>query len=298
MRKLVFCAAATALAVSGAMPVLAQRAAMTAADYARAEQFMGYTVTPLVYRSGVRGTWLPDDRAWYRVTTENGSESVLVDPVKGTKSTCDLPECIAGGGRGGRGAQQAAGGGRGAARIDVPSPDGKRTAYIKQWNLWVRDIATGQDTADEIKWSKFSDLTWAKDGRGFYYARYAEPAKGQQYQGSSRNQKIYFHRLGTPQSADRLIYSTPRQPGLYHGTSLSDDGKRLIITSSETGIGYQVVVIDVARPAAKARVLVPGFDDNYYYAGSVGPVLYFVTNKGAPKQKMVAIDASASHTGL
>ena len=180
-----------------------------------------------------------------------------------------------------------------------PNDQGTKLLYAVQdggtdWRtLRVRDIATGQDTADGIKWSKFSDLTWAKDGRGFYYARYAEPAKGQQYQGSSRNQKIYFHRLGTPQSADRLIYSTPRQPGLYHGTSLSDDGKRLIITSSETGIGYQVVVIDVARPAAKARVLVPGFDDNYYYAGSVGPVLYFVTNKGAPKQKMVAIDASA-----
>jgi hypothetical protein len=62
---------------------------MTAADYARAEKFMGYNVTPLVYRSGVRGNWLPDERFWYRVTTPGGSEATLVDPVKGTKSAWD-----------------------------------------------------------------------------------------------------------------------------------------------------------------------------------------------------------------
>jgi prolyl oligopeptidase len=159
--------------------------------------------------------------------------------------------------------------------------------------LKVRDVATGKDTSDEIKWSKFSELTWAKDGRGFYYARYAEPAAGQVYQSSSQNQKIYFHRLGTAQSADRLVYATPRQPGLYHSTALTEDGKRLVITSSETGVGYQVSLLDLTRPGAKARVLAPGFVDNYFYVGSRGPVLYFVTNKDAPRLKIVSIDASA-----
>ncbi|MEA3080496.1 MAG: prolyl oligopeptidase [Sphingomonadales bacterium] len=180
-----------------------------------------------------------------------------------------------------------------------PNDQGTKLLYAVQdggtdWRtLKVRDIASGKDTGDQIKWSKFSELTWAKDGRGFYYARYAEPAAGQQYQGSSRNQKIYFHKLGTAQSADRLIYATPNQPGLYHSTSLSEDGKRLVITSSETGIGYQVAVIDLGRLGARARILVPGFADNYSYVGSVGPVLYFATNKDAPKQKIVTIDASA-----
>ncbi|HEY8591750.1 MAG TPA: prolyl oligopeptidase family serine peptidase [Sphingomicrobium sp.] len=160
--------------------------------------------------------------------------------------------------------------------------------------LMVLDVASGKDDADEIKWAKFTDLTWAKDGRGFYYARYAEPAAGQQYQGSSKDQQIYFHRLGTKQSADRLVYSTPAQPGLYHGTAVSDDGKRLIITSSETGVGYQVAVVDLAKPGSKPRVLVPTLTDNYYYVGSVGPVIYLATNKGAPKQKIVSIDTSAA----
>ena len=180
-----------------------------------------------------------------------------------------------------------------------PNEQGTKLLYAVQdggtdWRtLKVRNIGSGEDAADEIKWAKFTDLTWAKDGRGFYYARYAAPAPGQKYQESSRNQKIYFHRLGTAQSADRLIYSTPKQPGLYHSTSLSEDGKRLIITSTPTGVGYQVSVIDLARPGTKARVLVPGFADNYAYVGSVGPVLYFTTDKDAPKLKIVSIDASA-----
>jgi len=153
------------------------RPAMTAADYARAEKMLGGNVTPLVHRAGVRANWLPDERFWYRVTTESGSEAVLVDPAKATKAPCTLPACAATGGRGGRGGQ---GGGRGAARTDVPSPDGKRTAYIKDWNLWVRDVASGKERAltadgaqdfgyatDNAGWAK-SDravLLWSSDSR-------------------------------------------------------------------------------------------------------------------------------------
>src|SRR5687767_14581538 len=80
--------------------------ALTAADYARAERFMTYNTTPLVLRSGVRATWLPDDRFWYRVTTERGSEAVLVDARSATRSECTLPACRdrADSGRGGRAA--------------------------------------------------------------------------------------------------------------------------------------------------------------------------------------------------
>ena len=129
---------------------------------------MTYNTTPLVVRSGVRPTWLPDGRFWYRVTTENGSEAFLVDPAKAAKTTCDLPACAAGGrGAGGRGA----GGGRGgAARNDVPSPDGKRSVFIKDWNLWVRDVASGQETqltTDGVKDFGFAtdNAGWAKSDR-------------------------------------------------------------------------------------------------------------------------------------
>ena len=141
MRKLLFVAAA----VASAAPLVARQTTpyapktLTAADYAHAEKFMGYNVNPLVLHSAGRATWLPDGRFWYRVTTENGSQAVIVDPATETRGSCDLPECT----RAGRGNA----GGRGAAtRNDVPSPDGKRTAYIKDWNLWVRDLASGQET--------------------------------------------------------------------------------------------------------------------------------------------------------
>src|SRR5450759_1256811 len=171
MRKsrklLVFFISALAVGAGGLMPVVAQQpAAMTAAYYARAEQFMTYNVTPLVYRSGMRANWLPDDRFWYRVTTATGSDATLVDPAKGTRGTCDLPECAsAQGGRVGRGGGGGQGGGRGGARNDVPSPDGKRSAYIKDGNLWVRDVASGKESA--LTTDGVQDFGYATDNAGW-----------------------------------------------------------------------------------------------------------------------------------
>ena len=166
MRKLVFLLAATAVGAGVRAPLVAQqapRAAMTAADYARAERFMPYNVTPLVYRSGVRGNWLADDRVWYRVTTDAGSAATIVDPAKGSKAACDLPECAAGqDGRGGRGGQ---GGGRGNVRTDTPSPDGRRTAYVKDWNLWVRDVASNKET--QLTKDGVQDFGYATDNAGW-----------------------------------------------------------------------------------------------------------------------------------
>jgi dipeptidyl-peptidase-4 len=171
MRKIVFFVAVAAVGAGAGLPISAQQSVpagggtMTAADYARAERFMNYNVTPLVYRSGVRGNWLPDDRVWYRVTTESGSVATLVDPVTGAKTPCSLPECATGvGGRGGRGGQ-AAGGGRGGGRTDVPSPDGKRSAFIKDWNLWIRDVATGKET--QLTTDGVKDFGYATDNAGW-----------------------------------------------------------------------------------------------------------------------------------
>jgi dipeptidyl-peptidase 4 len=175
MRKVVLLCATAALAVCAVLPAAAQRPVMTAADYARAERFMNYNVTPLVYRAGVRGTWLPEnvsasstsagtaskgERFWYRVTTETGSVATLVDAATGVKTPCDLPECAAAAsGRAGRG------GGRGGTRTDVPSPDGKRTAFIRDWNLWMRDIATGKET--QLTTDGVKDFGYATDNAGW-----------------------------------------------------------------------------------------------------------------------------------
>jgi dipeptidyl aminopeptidase/acylaminoacyl peptidase len=154
------CGSALVVGLSGIL--VAQqpaRTALTAADYARAERFMTYNTTPLVLHSGVRATWLPDDRFWYRTTTEKGTEAFLVDPSTGTRSACDLPACKAP-------APGAGGGGRGGAnRTDAPSPDGKRTAFVRDWNLWVRDRATGKET--QLTKDGAPDFGYATDNAGW-----------------------------------------------------------------------------------------------------------------------------------
>ena len=137
---------------------------VTADDYARAERFMGYNTNPLVLHSAGRATWVAVDgseKLWYRTTTEKGSETVLVDAATGTRTPCDLPACRTAPASG-------AGGGRGAARTDVASPDGKKTAFIRDWNLWIRDTATGKETQrtrDGVK-----DFGYATDNAGWTHS--------------------------------------------------------------------------------------------------------------------------------
>jgi len=135
--------------------------ALTTADYARAERFMNYNVTPLVLHSGVRPTWLPDDRFWYRTTTENGTAFFVVDPATGARSTCELAECTE------RNAEAARRRGR-APRRDVPSPDGKQTVFIRDWNLWIRDVATDKET--QLTFDGVKDFGYATDNAGWTHS--------------------------------------------------------------------------------------------------------------------------------
>jgi prolyl oligopeptidase len=178
-----------------------------------------------------------------------------------------------------------------------PNEQGTKLLYAIQdggtdWRtLKVRDVAIGQDTADEVKWVKFSGLSWAKDGSGFYYSRFPEPKAEGTYQSLNENHEIYFHKLGTPQSADRLVFATPNAPELNNTGQVSDDGRWLIVNSSSgTDDRYQVSLVDLTRPGSKPRVLLPGFDNNWGYVGNRGPTFYFVTDKDAPRQKIVALD--------
>src|SRR5882672_11176538 len=155
-------ALALALLLSTSLVAQAPRApaVLTAADYARAERFMTYNTTPLVLHSVGRATWLPGDavdRVWYRTTTEQGEEAILVDAAQATRAKCTLPECER---------RDNEGSGRGAApRRDVPSPDGKRTAFVRDWNLWVREVASGKETALTIDGVK--DFGYATDNAGW-----------------------------------------------------------------------------------------------------------------------------------
>ncbi len=179
----------------------------------------------------------------------------------------------------------------------VPNEQGNRLLYSVQdggtdWRtLRVLDVDSGKPLADEVKWVKFSNLDWARDGSGFYYSRFEAPSADGTYQSLNKNQKLYFHKLGTAQGADRLMFATPGRPDLSHYAEVSDDGRWLIVTSaSGTDDRYEITLIDLRRPGAKPRVLVPGFAHNYSYAGNRGATFYFVTNEGAPRQKIVSLD--------
>jgi prolyl oligopeptidase len=181
-----------------------------------------------------------------------------------------------------------------------PSEDGKLLTYAVQdggtdWRtVKVIDVASGRILDDELKWLKFGGgVEWAKDGSGFYYSRFPEPPAGQTFQATSRNQKVYFHKLGTAQAADRLVYATPAFPDYGHSADISEDGRWLVITTSVgTDDRYEVTLIDLTKKNAKPRTLIKGFTNNYSYVGNQGSNFYFVTNDGAPRLKLVAIDVA------
>ncbi|HXI32274.1 MAG TPA: DPP IV N-terminal domain-containing protein, partial [Vicinamibacterales bacterium] len=153
-------AALLILLVAAASLTLDAQQQLTAADYGRAERFMNYNTTPLVLHSAGRATWVGDpagERFWYRTTTEKGSEAFIVN-VDGTKTPCDLPACRASANEGGRG-------GGATPRLDVRSPDGKRTAFVREWNLWVRDVATGRET--QLTKDGIRDFGYATDNAGW-----------------------------------------------------------------------------------------------------------------------------------
>jgi prolyl oligopeptidase len=178
-----------------------------------------------------------------------------------------------------------------------PSPDGKLLAYGlasagSDWQGWrVRDVATGKDRDDVLKWIKFSGASWTKDARGFYYGRFPEPKPGEDLKGANYFQKLYFHRLGTPQGDDVLVYERPdHKDWEFHGT-VTDDGRYLIITVAKgTDDKYRVLYLDLEKADAKPVELIDNFDNEYTFIDNDGPVLWFKTDLDAPRKRVIAID--------
>ena len=181
----------------------------------------------------------------------------------------------------------------------VPSEDGKKLLYSVQdggtdWRtVRVLDVDNGQVLPDEVKWVKFSALDWAKDGSGFYYSRFPETEAGEKFQSLNEKQAVYFHKLGTPQSADRLLFAQPDRPTLGNTAQVSDDGQWLIVTSSEgTDERYDITLIDLTRPDAAPRRFITGLENQWDYVGNVGSTFYWVTDREAPRLRIVATDVS------
>ncbi|UVW27035.1 prolyl oligopeptidase family protein [Massilia sp. H6] len=184
------------------------------------------------------------------------------------------------------------------AGIEV-SPDGKLLAYStaasgSDWNeIRVRDIATGKDLEDHIKFVKFSSTAWTKDGKGFFYSRYDEPKEATKLADVNYFQKLYFHRIGTPQSLDTLVYDRPDQKEWGFGGQTTDDGRYLVITTTKgTAPKYRVSYKDLSKPDAKVVDLIDNFDAGYTFIDNIGSVFYFSTDRNAPKKRIVAIDVT------
>ena len=179
------------------------------------------------------------------------------------------------------------------------SPDGKLLAYSlsasgSDWQEWkVRDVETGKDLSDHLKWVKFSGASWTRDSKGFFYSRYDEP-KADALKATNYFQKVYFHQLGTPQSADVLVYERPDQKDWLFGGSVTDDGNYLIITAFQgTDVKTRVFYKDLRAKDAQVVKLLDDFDASYNFIGNEGSRFWFQTDLGASRGKIIEIDAAS-----
>jgi len=176
------------------------------------------------------------------------------------------------------------------------SDDGKLIAYGtatsgSDWTEWhVRDVDTGKDLSDDIKWVKFSGASWTKDGKGFFYSRYDEP-KEAALRESNYFQKLYYHRLGTPQSEDKLIYDRPDFKEMMFGGSVTDDGHYLVISvSQDTSSKNRLYYRDLTNPTSEVVKLIDDFNAQYNFIDNDGPVFWIHTDLDSPRGKLIAID--------
>ncbi len=178
-----------------------------------------------------------------------------------------------------------------------PGPNGDYFAYLVQdggsdWRVArVMNINTGEVLDDKLEWLKFTGLSWADDGSGFYYSRYPATDADEKFQSLNKDQAVYFHRIGDAQETDTLIYSRPEHPDWGYSADVTDDGHYLIITVWKgTDDRYQIVYQDLQAEDAEPVMLIEGFDFDYTLVGNEGSELYFRTNKDAPRGRLIAID--------
>ena len=174
------------------------------------------------------------------------------------------------------------------------SGDAKYLAYGlskggSDWNeIFVKEIATGEDLDDHIKWVKFSGISWQDDG--FYYSRYDAPAPGDELKAANEFQKVFYHKLGTPQEEDVLIYHNPDYPKRNYGARTTDDERFVILSESESTSGNALYVKDNTRPNSAFIKIIEGFDYENGVVDNIDDKLLVVTNHSAPMYRLVMID--------
>ncbi|MEE8412041.1 MAG: prolyl oligopeptidase family serine peptidase [Acidobacteriota bacterium] len=177
------------------------------------------------------------------------------------------------------------------------SDDGRYMAYAKaesgsDWSKWyVRDLRTGKDLADVLNWTKFTGASWTQDSRGFFYSRFDAMAEEDKFQGLNKNQKVYYHRVGTNQSEDVLVYKRPDEPEWGFSANVTEDGRYLILSVWKgTDPRNRVLYKDLLEPYGMPVDLIDNFDYGYSLIGNDGPLFYFETDYEAPNGRVIAID--------
>jgi prolyl oligopeptidase len=184
----------------------------------------------------------------------------------------------------------------------TPSPDARLLAYGlaeggADWRtIHVRDIVTGKDLADEVRWMRFSSLSWTKDSKGFYYSRYPEPPKNKVLEAALSGHAIYYHRVGTPQSSDVLVYERKDLPAWVIDADVTEDGRYLLVVMSEGAENRnRLYYADLGNPKAPTidapvKPVVEADDAEYAPFGNRGSTVFIRSDKNAPNRAVVAID--------
>ncbi len=183
-----------------------------------------------------------------------------------------------------------------ALRDWVPSHDGRYVALGlasagSDWQEWrVLDVASGDLLPDHIRWVKFSSVSWTADNAGFFYSRYDEPKPGETLTGVNYYQKVFYHKLGQEQAQDQLIYHRPDQKEWGFVAQVTEDGRYLTLTVwRSTENKNQIFYKDLQKDDSPVIELIAGFDSEYEFLGNIGDVFYVMTDRDAPRRRIVAI---------
>jgi prolyl oligopeptidase len=176
------------------------------------------------------------------------------------------------------------------------SDDGKLMAYGlseagSDWETWhVREVASGKDLPDQLRWAKFTGASWRRDGSGFYYSGFKATDAGQSLKAQNQYHTVFFHKLGTAETQDTNIYTRTDEPDWFVGEQVTDDGRYLIVTANHgTDVKNTLLVADLAADAAVKPVIAEP-RANYTFIGNIGSTLYVQTDDDAPRYRVVAID--------
>lgn len=174
------------------------------------------------------------------------------------------------------------------------SHNGRYMAYVisrsgSDWEeIYVKDCQTGRDINDHIVWAKFTGATWLGDG--FYYSAYDAPEKGRETSAKNSVQKIYYHKIGTPQSEDQLFFMNPTQPLRFYNVDIDHDEKVMTLNEGGMDNGNNLYVRDLTKPNSQFIQMCSDTRFRYSIVETVGKKMYILTNAGAPKYRLMVAD--------